>query len=1117
MHKDGLNRLAGFRTAEKKLRLSAGLARWGTHLSAGLLLLIALQSLISLNPPCRILLLIIAGIGLAFSFWQNVRLPLASCLFHHEEPSLNSIALRIGRHYPQLQDRLANALQIAALPENETNSLSPGLISAVRESIADLFAGIELSRHLERTPARAGWQRFAAVVAVNILAWLFFVNTLSVGLERTLYPNRELSRQLAMEFLVSPGEVTLLRGEPVTIRAWTKTLTMGDLQIELDRFGRQELLSMTRGVKDTFFYSIPSLRDSLRYRIRYQKAASRSYALRITDLPMIRTLQLRVQPPSYSGAESFLLEENIGDVTALKGSRIDWQAETNKPAAEARLLFASGRTQPLNIAARRLFTSFSLLTDDSYYAELVDDQGRHSENPIVYRLRPLTDQYPFIRIVSPSGDIDLHEDMLLPLLLQAQDDYGISAMTLRYQVTREDATEIDSTRFHKIDLPLSRPPRVSYVMPYTWDLSASPLLPSEVLLYYVTVFDNDSVSGPKSASTAIYRARFPSIYELYEEVNKTQDEAIAEMEESYEKSLELKSRLDDLALQLQRADELSWQKKQEVNDALQQKEALQQNLQKISDRLDEMIQNMAANQLISPETMQKYQELQELYREIMTPELQKSMNKVAEAMQNIDPAQLQKALEEYKLSEEALNKNLDRTLSLLKRLKIEQQLDQTMRMAEDLQKRQEELAEQAMQEATPPEKLAESQDALQQDLEKLQESLSSLEQEMADQPAMPQEQVAAANQELEKAGLNDQMQGMQQAIQQGNRSRMKQHSDQITGGLQKARDRLQQAKDEMTGAMAQRAMQAMQRGIHNLLTLSRMQEGLMRETEAMPQTSARIPETAERQQQLASGLDRIINDLYSASKESFGITPQIGKTLGQTRQAMQQALQGLENRELAQAADKQGQAMNGLNGAVLQMDAALQSMAQGGGSGMSMADFLHQMQKLAEGQQGINGQTLGLDNLGQALSLAQQAAMARLARQQGSLRKSLDELAAEAAGLSELLGDLGHVSEEMEQVEKDFAARRVDRQTIERQNRILSRMLDYQRSMREHEPGRERRAETGKIYNSASPAELPADLGQRREQLQQDLLRAKQEGYSRDYLELIRKYFESLREHDEQN
>ena len=1111
MAQNGLKNLSAFRVAEKNIQVSIGLARWCTYALLLCWSLILLQSWISFSLMGRYLLLGLFLFLLLLLWYRYVQRTLVSRLFRPGHPSINSIALRLGRTYPHLQDRLANALQISAMPEEEKKNLSPALIAAVEKNLTALFDQLDLSHHLDWAPVKTWCRRLSLLGGITVAVGAFFYQPLSIGLDRIFHPHRDLTSPQAVTFSVKPGNATLLRGEPLVIRAWTTTKLSQDLGIEIDRYGRKELLPMTRGVNDTFFYTIPTLRDSLRYQIRYQRAVSNTYLIRVVHLPMIRTLQLRVLPPAYSGADAYLLEENIGDVSALKGSKIEWRAESNKSLAEAHLLFASQRTQPLVIKDRQLTTSFSLITEDSYFAELKDHQGFTSENAIHYRLNPMLDHFPLVRLLSPAGDINLHEDMQLPLLIQAQDDYGISEISLAFQVIGEGEAPIDSTRFTKIPLPITGSRRTVFNLAYNWDLSSPPLLPTEVLLYYIEVRDNDTVSGPKSSRTGFYRARFPSIYELYEEVSKSQDEAIAQMEQGYEKSLELKTKLEELALQLKRADELSWQKKQEVADMMKQKEALQQSLQEIAEHLDEMVEKMEDNQLLSRETLQKYEELQQLYREIMTPELQKSMDKIAEAMQKIDPTLLQQALTEYKLTEETLNKNLDRTLSLLKKLKMEQQLDQAIRMTEDLMQRQQELTAEAIQQHTDKrDQLADQQNALRQDLDKLENQLDALQKEMADQPAMPQEQVAAAKNDLASSGLDDQMTTIQKEMLQGSIARMQERSDSIQSGLQKAKNQLQQAKDSLTGAMTQRAMRAMQQGMHSFLSLSQMQETLLQQSATMPPTSAHIPEMAERQQQLSSSLDRVINDLYAASKESIGISANIGKTLGQAQQSMQQALQGLEGRDLAQAADRQGQAMARLNASVLQMDAAMQAMIQGGGSGMSMSEFLQQMQKLADGQQGINAQTNGLGDLGSSLSLAQQAAMSRLAQQQGQVRKSLEELAAEAAGLSEQLGSLEHIGDEMREVEKDLAGQRVDRRTKERQNRILSRMLDYQKSMREREHSQQRRAETGKDYVADSPEELPADLGQRRDRLQQDLLRAKQEGYSRDYLELIRKYFESV-------
>jgi hypothetical protein len=108
------------------------------------------------------------------------------------------------------------------------------------------------------------------------------------------------------------------------------------------------------------------------------------------------------------------------------------------------------------------------------------------------------------------------------------------------------------------------------------------------------------------------------------------------------------------------------------------------------------------------------------------------------------------------------------------------------------------------------------------------------------------------------------------------------------------------------------------------------------------------------------------------------------------------------------------------------------------------------------------------------------------------------------------LGRLGKISEDMEKVAKDLQALKMDRRTIERQEQILTRMLDAQKSVREREYSKERKREVGKSYARKSPGENMDTEDERAKKLQADLMRALQEGYNPDYEKLIEEYFKTL-------
>jgi hypothetical protein len=208
--------------------------------------------------------------------------------------------------------------------------------------------------------------------------------------------------------------------------------------------------------------------------------------------------------------------------------------------------------------------------------------------------------------------------------------------------------------------------------------------------------------------------------------------------------------------------------------------------------------------------------------------------------------------------------------------------------------------------------------------------------------------------------------------------------------------------------------------------------------------------------------------------------------------------------------------MGSLNEAASQMQGAMNSMMQGaGGQGMGMMGLMQRLSQMTGQQQGINDATEGVGNLSQQRA----AEMARLAGEQGAVRKSLEQLAREAAAsgeLSKLLGDLNRIAQDMREVQTDLSQGNVNPETLRKQERILSRLLDSQRSARERDYEKKRQARSGVDVARTSPGLIDPSTREGRSRLQQDLGRALEEGYARDYQNLIRRYFELLEKQEHQ-
>jgi uncharacterized protein YicC (UPF0701 family) len=199
-----------------------------------------------------------------------------------------------------------------------------------------------------------------------------------------------------------------------------------------------------------------------------------------------------------------------------------------------------------------------------------------------------------------------------------------------------------------------------------------------------------------------------------------------------------------------------------------------------------------------------------------------------------------------------------------------------------------------------------------------------------------------------------------------------------------------------------------------------------------------------------------------------------------------------------------------LNEAAKQLANAMQSSSQGGSS--MGGSLMQQLRQMAQQQMDING---SMPNPSSGSSMQERQRLQRLMQQQAAVQKSLQELNEEAKRSEEgkrITGDLERIAEEMQEVVRDMQQNNVNPNTLQKQERILSRLLDASRSMRERDWEKRRRSRTGEDVARRTPGQLSDELTDPRQAIRSDLQKAVNEGYARDYEVLIRRYFERLEE-----
>jgi hypothetical protein len=842
------------------------------------------------------------------------------------------------------------------------------------------------------------------------------------------------------------------------------------------------------------------------------KLISQTYHIETLIPPLVNDLQVEIIPPAYTNLPKQFLERNVGDIIAYPGSRVKISGLANKNLKRADIIFSEDDKVNCRVQENKFSHSFVIKSAQSYQLSICDMEDLKNQDPIEYAITVLADQFPFIEITEPGEDVEIAADGAVNLVFEGNDDFGFRKLNLHYRIEGK-IEETRDTSWQVIPIKIGSAHDKHFQQPYLWNFATLPVSFEDMVHYYATLSDNDNINGPKLSQSNSYYIRFPSLEQLFEEFDTAQNENLESTEELAKESEELKKDLEEISREMKREKEIDWERKRSLEATIEKQKKIQEKLENIQKELDEAIRKMENNNLFSPEILEKYHQLQNLFQEIATPELMQAMNDIQNALENLNQKSSQQAIEKFKINQEQFKKNLERTLALFEKVKLEQELDRIVKLAEQLKKEQseisEKLAEKESMSADEQKSLLQKEQNQEDLLERIDNSLAELEKNQA-LNAYPKSQDYLQDAKETGSELDKQIQNLMNQMFEGKQSQAGKTSMQSEQQMDQLTSALQNAQSEMMKADKEEILSKMQKITKNLLKLSEKEENLIDDTKGLSNYSDRYPEVAESQQQILEGMSHVVKDIIDLSHETFFISPKISKSLGSANGNMRKSLSELENRRKLNASKSQQQAMAALNESVMSMNQAMEEMA-GAGSATGFEEYLKQMENMAGGQGQINEESLNLFRQNQgSLTLEQQGQLRRMASQQRALQESMENLAQDMKNRSDVLGDLNNMAKEMGEVVEDMEKLNIDRETINRQQQILSRMLDAQKSVREKEYSKKRLAETGKEYRRKSPNDPTNAEDPRLKQLSLDLIRALQEGFNPDYEKLIEEYFRAL-------
>ena len=704
------------------------------------------------------------------------------------------------------------------------------------------------------------------------------------------------------------------------------------------------------------------------------------------------------------------------------------------------------RVEPLHVAGTRIDGRFTPPASGTWRLRTLSADGSALEGvaPELHLLI-VPDSAPIVTLPVPGRDTTLPISLHQQLVADVRDDHGI-------------------TRAYVVSWRVSRTGRVGEAVRESLDVSGvgdraivqgrldaekRGLLPGDTLRLYVEALDNAPPPGPHSGRSAEIALRLPSMEELRAQAREAARAVASAADSVSAAQRELSDRTRDLAQERSRDPDgrpagrpdgragtqqngaMSFQSTQRAEEIARDQAAMSQRVQELAQAVEEIARAAKAAGVDDSAFQNRLREVQELLQRALTPELEQRLRELQEALARLDPEATRQALQRLAEAQQELRRELERSQELFKRAALEGELASLAKDAEDLQRRQ---AEWNKDEAQHPDSAAA---AAERDLATATDSLARGVERAGE--TVPLQQSQAAARRAQRA-----MQEAANAASQRDSRGARASGQEAADSLAQLPNALRQRRDSLASAWRQETLDALNRALAETAALARRQQEVadaLRDGEAGASTRAR-------QAAVEEGTHAIEQEIGAAAGRHALVSPQLEAALGYAQNQMKQAREQLEQGDPspATAAPFAEQALDALNATAHALVRTAERVA-GAQSGSGFQEALEQLARMAQQQQGMNGDAQGLLPMMGASGDAVMQRLRELAGRQRQLAEQLERL--QAGGDA---GAAGALAQEARELARQLEAGRLDRRTIERQERLYRKLLDAGRSLSGDEP-----------------------------------------------------------------
>lgn len=961
----------------------------------------------------------------------------------------------IGSFFPEISDRLLNTLQL----KDELN-VSNGQYDLIKASIEQRSSKLVLVPILSGINLRKNLVYLKYVLPVFFLfiaVALFFPNVFKQGTKRVVNYNKVYVEDAPFTFNVVRFSNAITEGESLEIRVKTKGDMIPDKVYLLSSEGRY-LMQKDSKLEHSFILTTVSRNVTF----NFEGNGYRSKTFFVSVKPQSKVVQFDafLSFPTYLKKKNEAVK-NVADLEVPEGTKISWKVATQNTS---KITFQWDKKR--DVFTEQKFTFFKQFFTSEKLIFLVQNNTLNKIDSSQFFISVLKDNFPKIsvseKIDSLSNSVRFFEGTM-------EDDYGLKSLYFVYTIHPKDG----KPKTKKIAFLNPKGTQLNFT--YAIDFRRENLDLNDRVDYYFQVFDNDGINGPKYTNSDVHHLRIPSLDKINDMRDEKQNEVKKDIERLTEKTLKFEKNIQKLRKELLNSNSNDWNKLQQVQQLKEQQKTISKELNQIQMQLNESLEEKNSLSELDKDIVEKQELIQDLLDKVMDQELKDLLDKLEQLLRSEDKEKVDEKVQNLERKSEDMQKQLDRSLEMLKKLQVNEKMDAIEKELIELSKQQIELKNDLEKDKISKENSLKKQAEINSKFDQIKEDLNTLKNlnEKLNSPLDFDLQKDTEN------SISEELKNAKENLSKGNENKAGNSQKKAASEMKEMASNLDDSQKKANAKQKGEDIESIRLLLENLVAISFAQESILVGFNKVKTTDPYYRKLGRDHRALMDDFKLVEDSLNMLAMRQPKVASFIDKELSEIRSNFDAATENIDEHQKGAINVHLQYVLTGVNNLSLLLNESLQKMQaemqqEGSGNGscskpgkpgskgspMDMKEMLKkQLESLEKAKSKGSKPGEGLGSGLNGKEIAKMVAEQRLLRQK--LEEMRNQMNKEGQGKGNSLNPL---IRELVNQEKDLLNRNFKSNYIQRQKDIITRLLESEDAIRERGFDEKRESKSGKNY-----------------------------------------------------